>query len=362
MTETTHDKIIKQYNLTKNNTMALSCIASHAMILDDANTLKDDITHAINFAKQQDLAIFVLSGGSNVLLPSRLDCLVLLPRYQGIEVIAYDDDGVNIKVAGGENWHHFIQHCLHQGWYGLENLALIPGLVGACPVQNIGAYGVQVSDFIINVIAFDLTTGEQLEFDNTACQFEYRHSVFKDSPNRYLISHVVFKLHTSNDKVLTNYGDLAVISHKFAKAQYKDTPSPKNVFDAVVQIRSDKLPDPNILANCGSFFQNPIIAMSDFKTLQAQYPTLPSYPIDDGNIKIPAGWLIDQAGLKGKGIFPILTHEKQALVLTNHTPYTASQDDIKATQSLIIDTILQKFGIQLVREPVWITADGQSSP
>lgn len=354
--------IIHDFDLSHLNTMALGSVAKYAMILDDAQRMADDIADAIRFAHSHNIGIFVLSGGSNVLLPSQLDCLVLLPRHQGIQVTEQHDDGVSITVAGGEHWHSFIQHCLHQGWYGLENLALIPGLVGASPVQNIGAYGVQVSDFISKVIAFDLMTGEQVEFDNAACQFDYRHSFFKDNPNRYLISHVVFRLHTCSDRVLTSYGDLDAISHKIAKDQHKDTPSPQDVFDAVVQIRSAKLPDPNELANCGSFFQNPIIAMSEFHRLQAQHPTLPNYPIDDNSIKIPAGWLIDQAGLKGKGIYPILTHEKQALVLTNHTPHAASQDDIKAAQAFIIDHILHKFGVQLVREPVWITTSGQVAP
>lgn len=350
--------ILDNYDLSKNNTMALSCTASHAVILDNADTLADDIRLAIDFAKHRQLATFVLSGGSNVLLPRRLDALVLLPRLLGIEVLSESDDGVTIQVACGENWHDFIKTCLNQGWYGLENLALIPGLVGASPVQNIGAYGVQVSDFIEKVIAYDLTDGHRHEFDNTACAFEYRHSFFKDNPNRYLISHVVFKLHKNANQVLTSYGDLSTVSGDIAKAHGRNTLHPCDVFDAVVQIRQAKLPDPNVLANCGSFFQNPIIPMADFTRLKATFADLPSYPIDDDFIKIPAGWLIDKAGLKGKGIAPILTHQKQALVLTNHAPYIATQDDIATAQAFIIKTVFERFGVTLVREPVWVDEKG----
>ena len=244
--------------------MALSCIAKHALILDNTDTLADDIRYAIDFAKANTLTMFVLSFGSNVILPSTLNALVLLPRLLGIHVVSEDDDSVTVQVACGENWHAFIQTCLHHGWYGLENLALIPGLVGACPVQNIGAYGVQVSDFITKVIAFDLTTGKLCKFDNTACDFDYRHSFFKDNPDRYLISHVIFKLHKSTDKVVINYGDLSLVAQKHAHQQGHTSIHPMDVFQAVIAIRQSKLPDPDVLANCGSFFQNPIVPMAQF--------------------------------------------------------------------------------------------------
>lgn len=346
--------ILTEYDLSHTNTMALTCIASHVMILDNQSNLKDDIAHAIGFAKSHNLPIFVLSGGSNVILPSRLNALVLMPRLQGLDILDDTQDSVTLKVACGENWHHFIQTCLNQHYYGLENLALIPGLVGACPVQNIGAYGVQVSDFIIQVIAYDLKTGDECQFDNTACQFDYRHSFFKDNPNRYLITHVVFRLH-KNENTLTNYGDLSIVANQIATCNHRSNPTPLDVFHAVIQIRQSKLPDPNKLPNCGSFFQNPVISMTQFQSLQAKFADLPSYPISDEWVKIPAGWLIDQADLKGKGIFPILTHSKQALVLTNHAPRRATQDDIIATQNLIIKAVKDKFSIALVREPVWVS-------
>lgn len=333
--------------------MALSCTARHAMVLDDIDALGDDIITAINFANCHELPLFVLSYGSNVILPNRLNALVLLPKIQGIDMVQETDDHVVLQVACGENWHNFITTCLDKGYFGLENLALIPGLVGACPVQNIGAYGVQVSDFITKVIAYDLTDGQRHEFGTSACQFDYRHSFFKDNAGHYLISHVVFKLQKT-PKILTNYGDLANTAQKLASQNGRDIPSPIDVFHAVIAIRESKLPDPAVLANCGSFFQNPIIPMSQFTALKERFADLPSYPINDDVIKIPAGWLIDKAGLKGKGIAPILTHDKQALVLTNHSPHTATQDDIKTTQDFIMKAVQDKFGITLVREPVWV--------
>lgn len=346
--------LLENYDLSQNNTMALSCTAKFAVILEHDDTLIHDVKFAIEVANTHQLPLFVLSYGSNVILPDVLRAVVILPRVQGVHVVSQTDDTVCVQVACGEHWHEFVKFCLAQGWYGLENLALIPGLVGASPVQNIGAYGVQVSDFIKKVIAIDLTDGTEVVFDNTACQFDYRHSVFKDNPNRYLISHVVFKLHKNKNHMNVSYGDVASVAHEVACQQGRDEVMPTDVFEAVVSIRQSKLPDPALLANCGSFFQNPIITMAQFHELKQAFGDLPSYPIDKDFIKVPAGWLIDRAGLKGKGVFPILTHEKQALVLTNHAPHTATQADIKTAQDVIIKTVEDKFGITLVREPVWV--------
>lgn len=351
MTDTT--TILNDYDLSHANTMALSCVARHAMILDDPKRFADDLAFAIAFAKRADLPMFVLSGGSNVILPSTLNALVLLPRLTGIDVVSQTDEHITLQVACGENWHGFVQTCLNRGYHGLENLALIPGLVGACPVQNIGAYGVQVSDFITNVIAYDLHTGQKHTFDASDCDFGYRHSVFKDNPERYLISHVGFTL-KKDHQVLTNYGDLSLMAQEFAQKNHHATPTPADVFCAVIKIRQSKLPDPVTLANCGSFFQNPVVSVAKFDALKAKFADLPSYLVDKDTVKLPAGYLIDKAGLKGKGVFPILTHQKQALVLTNHAPHRATAHDIQAAQDLITKTVQEMFDITLVREPVWV--------
>ncbi|UXZ05317.1 UDP-N-acetylmuramate dehydrogenase [Moraxella nasicaprae] len=341
-------QIHHNYDLSKHNTMALSCIADTAIILHDEAALPTlDLT-----------SFFVLSGGSNVLLPSRLHTTVLLPRMMGIKTVSEDDKQIILSVKAGEDWHKLVTHCVHQGWYGLENLALIPGLAGAAPVQNIGAYGVQLEDVLVSVRAFDWQTRSFVTLSRDDCHFAYRHSIFKDNPERYLIVAIDICLHKDPTRYNSSYGDLHAYAQKLADEQARPI-TPADVYQAVIAIRQSKLPDPKVLANCGSFFQNPIIATAQYNTLKEQYPTLPNYLVDDEHVKVPAGWLIDQAGLKGLGVAPILTHQKQALVLTNHAPQVATQADIKTAQTFIIDTVFDKFGIRLVREPVWVRENGQ---
>ncbi len=350
--ETGAYEIYHHYDLSAYNTMALSCTARTAIILHDAAALPA-LAERIRTEP-----FFVLSGGSNVLLPSQLDATVILPRFLGLSIIDETADSLLLQVAGGENWHELVLHSIAQSWYGLENLALIPGLAGAAPVQNIGAYGVQLEDVLHSVTAFEWATGEFITLTRSDCDFRYRHSLFKDQPNRYLITAITLKLHKDATRTLTNYGDVATEAAALACAAHRDTITPADVCQAIIAIRSSKLPDPAKLANCGSFFQNPIIPIAQFHALQKDYPTLPSYSVDEAHIKIPAGWLIDQAGLKGTGIAPIMTHTQQALVLTNHAPLSASQRDIEAAQDFIVRTVQDKFGVILVREPVWVNSDG----
>lgn len=347
------------YDLSCHNTMSLACTADVAIELRNLT----DIVQAIAYAHDRHLPLFVLSSGSNVLLPSQLRACVLLPKFQDIEILDETCDNITLKVAAGVDWHSFVVDATTKGWYGLENLALIPGLVGACPVQNIGAYGAQVSDRIVQVVATELATGRLLVFDSKDCRFGYRQSVFKNTfaqatdhqnanHNAYLITHVVFRLHKDPNRILTNYGDLAQTACVLATKRGNKAPTPLDVMHAVIKIRQQKLPCPTVLPNCGSFFTNPVIDKGKFDTLKARFADLPSYAVSDSEIKLPAGWLIDKAGLKGKGIFPILTHQNQALVLTNHAKSIATQADILATESLIVQTVDDLFGVSLVREPV----------
>lgn len=339
------------FDLSKHNTMALSCTASHAIILDDENQVPDTFA---KLANRQDIRPFILSGGSNVILPSMLNALAILPRYTGITTLAESDENIDIEVMGGNNWHELVVDLTNKGWYGLENLALIPGLVGASPVQNIGAYGVQLEDCLTHVKAFHIPTQTWQTMHKQDCQFAYRDSVFKQNPNTWLITRVGFRLHKNARKINANYGDVAIEANKLAKANGRSTATAIDVMDAIIHIRKSKLPDPAILANTGSFFQNPIIARQQYDDLLKQFPDMPKYDIDEASVKVPAGWLIDQAGLKGGGIAPILTHEKQALVLTNHAPFKATQTDIAKTRDMIIDTVKQRYGIGLHPEPVWV--------
>lgn len=346
-------------DLIEYNTMHLACQADRLITL----TQESDIEPAVAELDKLGAPVFVLSGGSNVILPEALHASVLHPAYKGIEVLAEDANSITLEVMGGENWHELVVYTVNQGWYGLENLALIPGLVGASPVQNIGAYGVQLEDYMTHVKAFHLPTQTWHNFDKAECQFSYRDSIFKQQAGQWLITRVGFKLHKDALKVNANYGDVSSLALAKAQADKRSAISAKDVMQAIIEIRQSKLPDPKQLPNCGSFFKNPIIDNGQFTTLSAKYPNIVGYPVGNEHTKVAAGWLIDNAGLKGKGIAPILTHKKQALVLVNHstadssTP--ASQHDILATQQLIQQTIQDQFGVALEREPVWVNNEAR---
>ena len=343
-------------DLSHSNTMALACAADSVVTLTDESQLDAFMASYADIINQKPL--FVLSGGSNVLLPAQLDAIVLQPKMRGITLVAQTDEYVDIEVMAGENWHDLVVHTVNQGWYGLENLALIPGLTGAAPVQNIGAYGVQLEDCMQYVRAYHLPTRTWHQLSTTDCEFGYRDSIFKRAPNTWLISCVGFRLHTDINKVLASYGDVQTVAQRYAEQQGRTQATPVDVMQAIIDIRQQKLPDPKHLPNCGSFFQNPIISLEQFTQLQTTYPAIVGYPMPDNMVKVAAGWLIEQSGLKGGGIAPIVTHQHQALVLTNHTPYQATQDDVATSQKYIAMVVFEKFAIQLSREPVWVNTDG----
>lgn len=344
-------------DLAHNNTMALACVADAVITLTDEAQL-DAFMASHAEGTESNLPLFVLSGGSNVLLPAQLKATVLQPKMRGITVTAQTNEYVDIEVMAGENWHDLVVHTVNQGWYGLENLALIPGLTGAAPVQNIGAYGVQLEDCLEYVRAYHLPTKTWHHLTKADCEFGYRDSIFKRAPNTWLISCVGFRLHTDSSKILASYGDVQTVAQRYAEEQGHQKVTPADIMQAIISIRQQKLPDPKQLPNCGSFFQNPIIPQKQFTSLQATYPDIVGYPMPHAMVKVAAGWLIEQAGLKGGGIAPIITHQQQALVLTNHTPYQATQNDVANAQRYISDTVYKKFGVQLSREPVWVNTDG----
>lgn len=344
-------------DLSHSNTMALASVAEVVVTLTDEAQLD---AFMADYGKEATPTkpLFVLSGGSNVLLPAQLNAIVLRPQMRGISVTAQTDSYVDIEVMAGENWHDLVMHTVAQGWYGLENLALIPGLTGAAPVQNIGAYGVQLEDCLEYVRAYHLPTQTWHQLTAADCEFGYRDSLFKRAPNTWLITRVGFRLHTDPSKILASYGDVQTVAQRYAEQQGRSQPNPADVMQAIIDIRQQKLPDPKQLPNCGSFFQNPIIPQAQFIALKAIHPTIVGYPMPDAMVKVAAGWLIEQAGLKGHGLAPILTHQQQALVLTNHNPYQATQADVAKAQQHIADIVYEKFAIELAREPVWVNADG----
>ncbi|SNR16297.1 UDP-N-acetylmuramate dehydrogenase [Tenacibaculum jejuense] len=298
--------------------------------------------HELQQLVVKEKSIFLISGGSNMLLTKDIDDLVVHINTEGICIDREDENSVYLTVNSGENWHDFVLWCIDQNYGGIENLSLIPGNVGTCPIQNIGAYGVEVKDVITKVEAVSIETGKLVQFSNTECKFGYRNSIFKNEvKGKYIITSVSFKL-TKKDHVLnTSYG---AIETELASKNITN-PTIKNVSDAVIAIRQSKLPDPKEIGNSGSFFKNPVISISLFENLKEQFPNIPSYPVSDEEIKVPAGWLIEQSGFKGKRFGDYGVHEKQALVLVNYG--NASGKDIYKLAQQIQNTIKENFKIDL---------------
>ncbi len=328
-------------DLSQLNTLAVPSAAEYFLCVQTAEALAD----AIQQAKAKKLSFHILSGGSNVLCQPYISGLVIQPKIQGITVEQPDthkDKSVRLTVGAGESWHAFVDWCLTQGYYGLENLALIPGWVGAAPIQNIGAYGVEVSHFLKAVHWYDCDNARQVVYSQEQCQLGYRDSIFKrELKGRAIITHVVFELPLKPNPVL-NYAPLKTL---FDGKQA----TPRAVFDAVCQVRGQKLPDPSDIPNCGSFFKNPVISAQQFSSLQALHPKIPHYPQRTGDIKIPAAWLIDQAGLKGQWVEGLRVHVDQALVLTN--PNGQGFDHVMAAEQAIIARVKEVFGVRLEAEP-----------
>ena len=286
--------------------------------------------------------IFLLSGGSNMLLTKEVDQLVVHIDIKGISIDNEDENAVYLTINAGEDWHEFILWCISNNYGGLENLSLIPGNVGTCPIQNIGAYGVEVKDTITKVEGLVLETRKLVSFSNEDCKFGYRNSIFKNSHKaKIIITSVGFKLTKKNHKLNTSYG--AIETELSSKNILK--PSLKNISDAVIKIRKSKLPDPKEIGNSGSFFKNPVISKKQFLELQKAHANMPNYMVSENEIKVPAGWLVEQSGFKGKRFGDAGVHEKQALVLVNYG--NASGQDILKLAKKIQKTVVTKFGISL---------------
>ena len=286
----------------------------------------------------------VLGGGSNVLLTHDFDGVVLLNRFVGISHNILNDDEVLVSAASGEVWHSFVLHCIAQGWCGVENLSLIPGCVGASPIQNIGAYGVEIKDVFHSLDAVHTATGELRTFVKEECAFGYRESIFKQKEKgNWVITNVVFKL-SLKPNLKTGYGDI----QKELESMKLDTMTIQSVSQAICNIRSSKLPNPSVLGNAGSFFKNPVVLKAHYMKLKDTHPLIPSYPIDADHVKVPAGWLIEHRGWKGKRAGACGVNEKQALVLVNYGG--AKGQEVLDLSQQIIDDIQEHFQIVLERE------------
>ncbi|RDY58123.1 UDP-N-acetylmuramate dehydrogenase [Flagellimonas nanhaiensis] len=288
---------------------------------------------------------FVISGGSNMLLTKDINALVMHINLKGISIVDEDEDTVEIKVMAGENWHELVLWTLDHGYGGLENLSLIPGNTGTAPIQNIGAYGVELKDVFASCVAMEVDTGELVTFDHESCNFGYRDSIFKgEAKNKYIITSVNLKLTKKNHTLNTGYGAIEGELKKVGIVY----PTIRNISDAVIAIRQSKLPDPEELGNSGSFFKNPVISKKAFEKLKKAHPNVPSYQMDDNQVKIPAGWLIEQCGFKGKRKGDAGVHEKQALVLVNYG--NATGKEIVELAEEIQEEVAQKFGVTLQPE------------
>jgi UDP-N-acetylmuramate dehydrogenase len=334
-------RIIERARLDQLNTLRLPCVARFVAEVDSITGLGT----VFSSVTAKRFPCFVLGGGSNVLLPETLEALVIRPMLYGIRLIKTDGDRVVIEAMAGEQWHEFVMTTLARGWYGLENLALIPGTVGAAPVQNIGAYGVELVDRLYSVQVMN-KAGKLFDLQPHQCLFSYRDSVFKQQVGEWVIVSVRFIL-SRTPKLVLGYGDVvkAAGSH----------PTPLSVAQAICEIRSQKLPDPALIPNAGSFFKNPCVAMSEFQRLKTQYPHISGYSQTNGDIKLAAGWLIEQAGWRGRRLesasWRVGMYEKQALVLVNYGDAVA--EDVLALTAAVQADVWAKFNVKLEREPVY---------
>ena len=286
----------------------------------------------------------ILGGGSNLLFIGDYNGTIFRNKIKGVNITEKSEKSITLKVGAGESWHEFVLFCVENKYCGIENLSLIPGTVGAAPIQNIGAYGVEVKDVISMVETYDMLERKIKIFSNEACNFGYRDSIFKSEyKNRFIITNVYFTL-LLNPKISSNYGAISSI----LSDQKIDNPTIKDISDAVIAIRQSKLPNPKVLGNAGSFFKNPLVSMDCYITIREKYPTVPSFPINERHVKIPAGWLIETLGWKGKKEGNCGVHHLQALVLVNHGGATGKE--IFDLSEKIINDVFTTFNIVLERE------------
>ncbi len=332
-------KISKNYNLTRLNTFGITVHAKFFVEINKETDLKELLT-SVEFKNNQKL---FFGGGSNVLFTKDFDGIVIFNKLKGIEIIENNSDFVLVRSMGGEKWHDLVLFSVNQGFWGLENLSFIPGTVGASPMQNIGAYGAELKDTLENVEAYNIETGEKKVFSNKECEFGYRESIFKNKlKGKYFISAITVKL-SRKEKKNINYKVL----QEYLTENKIEIKSSRDISDAIVFIRQSKLPNPKVLGNTGSFFKNIFITEEKLEDLQKRYPDIPYFKEDD-LIKIPAGWLIEQCGWKGKRVGNVGMHEKQALILVNYGGATGKEIENFSLQ--VINSVEDKFGLKLERE------------
>ena len=330
-------KIINNCPLKERHTFGMDVKADRLIEFANEDELKSALTGAVK-------PLLFMGGGSNLLFLNNFAGTVFHSVIDDIDIVAEDDNSVSVRVGSGVVWDDFVAYCVEKGWWGVENLSLIPGEVGASAVQNIGAYGVEVKDVLQSIEAISVDDLSKRIFTNAECNYAYRDSIFKKSlKGKYVITYVTYRL---SKKANPNIGYGAL------KSVLAENPSLKEIRDAIIAVRNSKLPDPKVYGNAGSFFMNPVIPMEQFVELQSRYPEIPSYPALDGYIKVPAGWLIEKSGWKGKSLGNAAVYEKQALVLINRGGATGME--VKHLADTIIEDIKEIFGITLHAEVNYI--------
>jgi UDP-N-acetylmuramate dehydrogenase len=333
-------KFIEQQPLQQLNTFGIATTAANYVKVTSLSDVQTIVTDRYWLSQ----GIKVIGGGSNILLTQPLDGLLVHNQLKGINVVAEDEQFVYLKAAAGEQWHDVVMYAVANNWGGIENLSLIPGYVGASPMQNIGAYGIEIKDVFHTLEAIAIGSGEMVTFSQQDCQFAYRESVFKRAlKGQYVIVSVTYQLR-KQPIFNTSYG---AIEQELAKMGITNL-TVKAISDAVIRIRTSKLPNPSAIGNAGSFFKNPTISASSFAQLQATYPEIVGYHLPQGDVKLAAGWLIEKAGFKGWRSGDVGCHSKQALVLVNYG--TASGSDVLALATNIIDKVQAMFGVSLEPE------------
>ena len=332
--------IIENNPLLKLNTFGVDVKAKYFTSINTINELIE-VTKTNVF---KDLELLILGGGSNILFTKDFDGLVILNNIKGKEIIEQNQQSIFLKIGAGENWHELVMYCVDNGWGGIENLSLIPGNTGTAPMQNIGAYGVEIKETFVELEALEISSGKIVKFNNSDCEFGYRESVFKNKmKNQYIILNITLEL-KKNPVLNINYGDVKAI----LESQNIKNPDIKEVSNAIISIRQSKLPDPKKIGNSGSFFKNPIVSLNLLELIKKKYPNVVYYEINENEFKIAAGWLIERAGWKGKKFNNYGVHEKQALVLVNYG-LANGMEIFELSEKIILD-IKDKFGITLERE------------
>jgi len=331
----------ENFSLQPYNTFGVDAKARYFAEIHSIEELKE----ALNFSDSKTLPLLFLGGGSNILLTKDFDGLAIKLSLKGIHEDIITENHVLVTAKAGENWHEFVMSCLNKNYGGLENLSLIPGNVGTSPMQNIGAYGTEIKDIFVSCTVLNLENLQLETFNLEQCKFGYRDSIFKqEGKGKYVILEVTFKLTRQNHSIKTEYGAIKSELENLGI----ENPTIQDISKAVINIRQSKLPDPKEIGNAGSFFKNPTILLTQFEELQQKFENIQGYPNGDF-VKVPAGWLIEQCGWKGKQIGNVASHKLQSLVIVNATG-SATGKEIFDFSTMIIDSVKEKFGIELERE------------